>query len=115
MQENSVAHETDNFGEIMDIENNNTSIKDDFISIMKEYIKFAVVAVILLFMIGAPLLFLFTTFTRIDKELAATLTGVVVAILIVVIEEKKIHTMDKIAECNRRIIRKIFKFDINGH
>jgi len=51
---------------------NNISIKDDMIIVIKESIKFALVGITLLF---------------IDME--------------------KIHTYDKIVECNRRIIIKV--------
>lgn len=106
--ENSVAHETNNFGEIMEIENS-ISIKDDVILIMKESIKFALVAITLLLVVGTLLLYLLTKFTELDVGIAATLTGVVVAILIVTIDMKKIHAYDKIVECNTRIIRKVLK------
>jgi hypothetical protein len=88
---------------------NGISIRDDIIAIIKVYMKFALIAIILLFVVGTPLLYLFIKFTKIDVEIAAMSTGVVVAILIVVIDEKKIHTNDKILEYNRRIIRKVLK------
>jgi putative flippase GtrA len=92
----------------MEIENN-ISIKDDIFTIIKELIKFALVAIILLLAIGTSLLYLFIKFTKLDVEIAATLAGIVVAIFIVFIDDKKIHTVDKITECNMRIIRKVLK------
>jgi hypothetical protein len=88
---------------------NSISIKEDVITIAKESIKFALIAITLFFVVGAPLLYLFMEFTDIDMGIGAVLTGVIVAILIVVIDTKKVHTNDKIVVCNRRIIRKILK------
>jgi hypothetical protein len=86
---------------------NNISIKEDLITIAKESTKFALIAITLFFGVGAPLLYLFMKFTNIDMEIGATLTGAVVAILIVVVDMKKTHTRDKVVGCNRRIIRKV--------
>jgi hypothetical protein len=61
----------------------------------------------MLLIIGTSLLYLFIKFTNIDVEIAAMLTGAVVAILVVIVDMKKIHTTDKITECNRRIIKKV--------
>lgn len=92
----------------MNIENN-ISIKDDMIIIIKESIKFALVGIILFFVVGTSLLYVFLKFTQIDAKIAAMLTGFFVAIFIVVVDIKKIHTHDKIVECNRRIIMKVLK------
>lgn len=94
----------------MHIENNNTSIKDEIIIVIKESLKFAFVAIIVFFVVGTLLLYLFIKFAKIDVGIAASLTGVIVAILIVVIDDKKIHVNDKIIESNRRIIRKVLKY-----
>jgi biotin transporter BioY len=87
----------------------NISIKDDMIVIIKESIKFALVGIILILVLGTPLLYILLKFTEIDMEVAVILTGLVVAILIVVVDDKKIRTTAKITECNRRIIRKVLK------
>lgn len=88
---------------------NDRSIKDDVIIIIKESMKFALVGITLLLVVGTSLLYILLKFTEIDMEVAAILTGFVVAILIVIIDTKKIHVNDKIVECNRRIIRKVLK------
>lgn len=92
----------------MEVENN-ISIKDDIIVIMKESTKFALVWITLFIVVGTSLLHLFLEFTEVDVEIAATLTGLIVAILTLVIDNKKIHAIDKIAECNKRIIEKVLK------
>jgi hypothetical protein len=112
LQERSVEHEdnseTYNLGEVMKIEND-VSVKDDIVAIIKECLKFSLVAIILLFVVGTPLLYLLTKLTQIDVEIAVILTGVVVAILIVIVDQKKLHVNDKVVECNRRLIRKVLK------
>jgi hypothetical protein len=94
----------------MEIENNR-QIKDDIIVILKECIKFALLAITLFFVIGVSLLYLFIRFTKIDQGIAAIITGVIVAILIVVVDMKKIHSSDIIIECTTRIARKILNRD----
>lgn len=96
--------------EIMKI-NNNYSIKDDIIIILKASIKFALIGIILFLVVGTSLLYILIKFTEIDMEIAAIVTGFIVAILIVIVDEKKIHTTHKIAECNGRIIRKILRYN----
>jgi hypothetical protein len=88
---------------------NNISIKDDIIVIIKESLKFALVGIVLWLVIGMSLFYLFIKFTEIDMDIGAMLTGIIIAIVIVIIENKKLHTTSKLAECNRRIIRKVLK------
>ncbi len=90
---------------------NNYSITDDIIIILKASTKFALVGIILFLVVGTSLLYILMNFTNIDMEIAAIVTGFIVAILIVIVDEKKIHNYRKIVECNRRIIRKILKYN----
>lgn len=92
----------------MEIENNK-SVKDDIITIVKESIKFALVGIALFLAIGTSLLYLFIKFTEIDMEIAAMFVGFVAAIVIIIVDDRKIHTVDKIAECNKRIVMKFLK------
>lgn len=91
----------------MDIDNR--SIKDHMFIVIKESLKFALMGIIILSVVGTSLLYILLEFTKLDKGIAAMLTGFIVAILIVIIDEKKIHSNDKIVECNRKIIRKVLK------
>ena len=93
----------------MDIANNNKSIKENIIIILKESMKFALIAVILFLVIGTSIAYILLEIVGMDVEVTGILTGIVVAILIVAVDFKKMHTTDKIAECNRRIVRKILK------
>lgn len=85
----------------------NKPVKDDIVVIIKESIKFSLVAITMFLIVGTSLLYLFIRFTDVYAEIAAMLTGVVVAILIVIADMKKIHTTDKITECSRKIIEKV--------
>jgi ABC-type spermidine/putrescine transport system permease subunit I len=94
---------------IMETINNNKSIKEDIIMVFKESMKFALVGVILFLVIGTSIAYILLEIIGMDIEVTGILTGIVVAILIVTVDYKKMHTTDKITECNRRIIRKILK------
>jgi ABC-type spermidine/putrescine transport system permease subunit I len=93
----------------METTNNNKAIKEDIITVFKESMKFALVGVILFLVIGMPIAYILLEIVGMDVEVTGILTGIVVAILIVTIDYKKMHITDKITECNRRIIRKILK------
>lgn len=93
----------------METTNNDKSIKENIIIIFKESMKFALVGVILFLVIGMSIAYILLEIIGMDVEVTGILTGIVVAILIVTVDYKKMHTTDKIAECNRRIIRKILK------
>ncbi len=93
----------------METTNNDKSIKENIIIIFKESMKFALVGVILFLVIGMSIVYILLEIIGMDVEVTGILTGIVVAILIVTVDYKKMHTTDKIAECNRRIIRKILK------
>lgn len=89
--------------------NNNKSIKENIIIILKESMKFALIGIALFLVIGTSIAYILLNIVGMDVEMAGILTGIVVAILIVTVDFKKMHTTDKITECNRRIARKILK------
>lgn len=91
------------------METKKESIKDDIIIVIKESMKFALVGVTLLLLIGTSLLYISLEVFGMDTEIASILIGFIVAILIVVVDDKKIHTVEKITECNRRIAKRIFE------
>lgn len=82
----------------------NSSIKDNIIIILKESMKFALIGIILITIVGTLLVYMLIEYIGIETEKAAILSGIITAILIVVIDEKKIHTVNKITECNRKIL-----------
>jgi membrane-associated phospholipid phosphatase len=89
--------------------NNKKSIKENLIIIFKESMKFALISLILFLVVGMSIAYILLEIIGMGVGMTGILTGIVVAILIVIIDYKKTHTTDKIAECNRRIIRKILK------
>jgi len=93
----------------MEITNNNKSIKENIIIVLKESMKFALIGVILFLVVGTSIAYILLEIIGMDVEVAGILTGIVTAILIVTVDHKKIHAHDKIVECNRRICRKILK------
>lgn len=93
----------------MEITNNNKSIKENIIIILKESMKFALVGVILFLVVGTSIAYILLEIIGMDVEVAGILTGIVTAILILAVDHKKIRAYDKIVECNRRICRKILK------
>lgn len=93
----------------MEITNNNKSIKENVIIVLKESMKFALIGVILFLVVGTSVAYILLEIIGMDVEVTGILTGIVTAILIVTVDHKKIHAHDKIVECNRRICRKILK------
>lgn len=93
----------------MEIINNDISIKENIIIILKESMKFALVGIILFLVIGMSIAYMLLEIIGMDIGVTGILTGIITAVLIVAVDHKKMHTTDKIAECNRRIFRKILK------
>ena len=93
----------------METINNNKSIRENIIIILKESMKFALIGVILFLVVGTSIAYILLEIIGMDVEMTGILTGIITAVLIVVIDDKKIHAHYKIVECNRRIFRKILK------
>lgn len=93
----------------METNDNNKSIKENIIIILKASMKFALVSVILFLVVGTLMIYILLEIVGIDIDVTVILTSIVTAVLIVVIDYKKLHTTEKIAECNRRIVRKVLK------
>lgn len=89
--------------------NNHMSIKENVIIVLKESMKFALVSVIVFLVIGMSMAYILLYIVGMDVEMTGILTGIIVAILIATIDLKKMHTTDKMTECNTRIARKILK------
>lgn len=88
---------------------NNKSIKENIIIILKESMKFALIAVILFLVVGTSIAYILLEIIGMGVEVTGILTGIVTAILIVAVDHKKIRAYDKIVKCNRRIFKKILK------
>ena len=93
----------------METTNNNKSIKENIIIIFTESMKFALIGVILFLVVGMSIAYILLEIIGMSIEMTGILTGIITAILIVVVDDKKIHAHAKILESNRRIFRKILK------
>lgn len=89
--------------------NNNKSIRENIIIILKESMKFALIGVTLFLVVGMSIAYILLEIIGMDVEVTGILTGIITAVLIVAVDHKKIHAHDKIMECNRRIFKKILK------
>lgn len=88
---------------------NNKSIRENIIIVLKESMKFALMAAILFLVVGTSVAYILLYIVGMDVEVTGILTGIVTAILIVTVDHKKIHAHDKIVEYNMRICKKILK------
>lgn len=88
---------------------NDINILICLIATIKESIKFAIIAVFIFSVVGTSLFYLMLEYTKIDHGIAALIVGIVTAIVIVIVDKKKIHAYDKILVYNRKIAMKIFK------
>jgi len=93
----------------METTNNNKSIKENIIIIFKESMKFALIGVTLFLVVGTSIAYILLEIVGMDIEVTGILTGIIAAILIVVVDHKRVHAHDKIVDCNRRIFGKILK------
>lgn len=89
--------------------NNDMSIKENIIIMLKESMKFVLIGMIVFLVVGMSIAYILLYIVGMDVDVAGILAGIVTAILIITIDHKKIHAHDKILECHRRICRKILK------
>jgi len=85
------------------------NILNSLITMLKESMKFALVAMAIFLVIGTSVAYILLEFVGTSVEVAGIFTGIAAAILIVIIDLKKMHTIDKMTECNRRIVKKALK------
>ncbi len=95
----------------METIDNNKSIKENIIIIFKESMKFALIGVALFLVVGTSIAYILLEIVGMDVEMTGILTGIIVAVLIVIVDLKKVHITNKITECNIRIVRKILKIN----
>lgn len=88
---------------------NNISIKKDIITMLTEAMKFALVGMVVFLIIGTSVAYILLYIVGTSVEVAGILAGITTAILIVIIDYKKMHTTDKMTECNKRIVKKALK------
>ncbi len=84
------------------------TIKDYLIICFKEIIKFAIVGLISYLSIGSVSIYVLLEIFRVDVETTVRITAIIVAITIVIIDDKKLHSRDKIYNANFKIMKIIF-------
>ena len=79
----------------------------------KEVMKFAIFASISLFFIALVMayivIYVLKIETKIDIEVTGVVVGIITAVFIFVVDNKKLHSYDKILESNRKILKILFK------
>jgi hypothetical protein len=106
--ENSIKMEKRNM-EIEKYTDNDISITNDVITLLKESIKFSLIALVIFLIIGTSVAYILLEFVGASVDVAGILDGIVTAVFVVIIDFKKLHITDKMAECNRRIFKKVLK------
>lgn len=90
---------------------NTDSIKDNLVTSLKETLKFALVALAIMWTLGALMIYLFIFVLNFNPDISALIAALITAILIFIVDEKKLHSYDKVHECNRKIIDKAFQLN----
>lgn len=76
---------------------------------IKESIKFALLAVVMFFLIGIPLIYIFIEILKINSDISGLIVGVITAIIIVMVDHKKTHYLRKI---NNNMVETLKKLKI---
>ena len=86
-------------------------IKDYVIVILKESAKFALLGIVSLLSIGILLGYLFIEILKIDINISGTIIGIITAVTIFVIDDKKLHSVSKIDDAHSKIFKRIVEKD----
>lgn len=89
------------------VANDGESIKKHLAIVLKESMKFALVTVTLFLTVGMTIAYALLYIVGMNVGTAGTLTGIIIAILVLAVDCKWLHTHDKIVENNMRISKKI--------
>lgn len=85
------------------------SIAYNLVIAIKEILKFTLIAVISMWILGVLTLYLFMDVLKFDTSMSVLITVVVVVVTIITINEKILHTTEKIDECMMKIVDKLFR------
>lgn len=84
-------------------------IKDYLIILLKEFAKFALLGIISLLSITLLLGYLLVYILKIDINISGVILGIINAITIFIIDDKKIHSVSKINDAHIKIFNRIIK------
>lgn len=70
-------------------------IKNHIAITTKESIKFALLTISIFFLIGVPMIYISVDILKINGEIPAIIIGIITAIIVLIIDHKKIHSLSK--------------------
>ena len=70
-------------------------IKNYIVTTTKESIKFAMLAMIIFFLIGVPMVYISVNILKMDENISGIIVGIITAIIIVIVDHKKKHSLSK--------------------
>ena len=76
---------------------------------IKESIKFALLAAVMFYLIGIPLIYIFIKILKINSDISGLIVGVITAIIIVMVDRKKTRCLSKI---NNNMVETLKKLKI---
>lgn len=85
------------------------TVKDYLKAILKESLKFALFAMILFVFLGSLSVYMILYVLHTDPEISSLVAGAIIAVIIFIIDWKKFHFSDRIADNNLKMWRLIFK------
>lgn len=82
---------------------------DNLVTIFKEILKFSIVATIMLWALIPLFMYILMYAFNYDKYASGLTAGIVVAVLIFITDSIVLHSSNKIDECNKEIVNKMFR------
>ena len=84
-------------------------VKDYLIILFKESAKFALLGIVSLLSMTLLLGYLLVEILKIDINISGVIIGIITAITIFIIDNKKIHSFDKINDAHVKLFKRIIK------
>lgn len=82
-------------------------IKDHIVVTIKETIKFVLHSMVTFLLIGVPMAYVFVDILKMNGEISGIIVGIVTAMIIIIIDYKKIHSLNNINDSGADIWKKI--------
>ena len=84
-------------------------LKNHIVVTTKESIKFALLAMAIFFLIGVPMTYISIEILKMNGEISGILVGIITAIIIVIVDHKKIHSLSKMHNGRVEMWKKILE------
>lgn len=75
--------------------------------VLIESLKFTLLAILSFIIIGTSLIYLFLDVLKIDREISIMVVGIITAIIIVVVDNKKLYTRRRIFDSDCKILHRL--------